>query len=382
MSNQPKIWLITRRMGDNFGSSLQAYALQQTLIKQGFNNCEIIRYDEYSVRWKLRPFVYDCIYLAMRILKPLSSRLMPTKYKWFVDRDIQHRRFVEFEKKHLKLTTNKYANGDSKAIAKEINNDDICVCGSDQIWSPLLFDPVMFMNFCRGKSTKTIAYAPSIGVSEVHAHREEMAELIANIKHLSVREVRGAEIINELTGLKAEVVADPTLLLLKTDWEKIVVTSKIERPYILCYFLGNEPLPEKLVYEIEQKTGYELYVVYSYFYPTRINGKHLSTLSPEEFLGYIANAEYVCTNSFHGTIFSILFERQFFCFEKKTDDKINNTNSRVRTLLKQTGLESRLLKVDECLLELEKPIDYNKVDTLIDAFRLKSLSYLSTLQEK
>lgn len=377
MSGEQKVWIITRRMGDNFGSSLQAYALQQTLCSLGYKNSRIIRYDEYCIRWKIRPFIYDCIYWAMRLFKPLSNRFIPTTYKWFAHRDLQRRRFVEFEEKYLRLTPEKYAHGDSETIAREIREHDVCICGSDQIWSPLLFDPVMFMNYCIGKPTNTIAYAPSIGVSRIQKHREEMAKLISNVKHLSVREFRGAEIIKELTGRDAQVVADPTLLLSKADWEKIAVYPHTKQPYILCYFLGYEPLPEQFVNELSRSTGYAIYVAYSYRYPPRMGGHHLSTLGPGEFLGYVANAEYVCTNSFHGTIFSILFEKDFFCFERKTADHNHSQNSRIESLLKHTGLESRLYDWDSGVNPCPE-IDYPTVKERIQMLKGTSLKYLAS----
>lgn len=363
---------MTRRAGDNFGSSLQAYALQQFLLKQGYDN-RIIDYDEYPLRWKIKPFIYDRWYDCLRILPSVSENFFPARYRWLRDRNIQQKKFKAFDTAFLKLTPKHYRN--SRAIEKDSHQCAACLCGSDQIWNPLFFDSAMFLDFCTNGKTKKIAYAPSIGAEEIKIHREEIKKLVNKFDCLSVREEKGASLIKELTGRKAEVVLDPTLLLDKEDWEKIMIKPTLQKPYILCYFLGYEEVPARFIQELRQQSGLDVYIATSYFYPCKIEGIRLSTLSPREFLGLVANAAYICVNSFHGTIFSILFEKQFFCFKRENTCPVQNKNSRIQTLLKMHGLTDRLLPVNSHYTPLSD-IDFEKVKSLLAENRLRSISYL------
>jgi len=245
----PKIRIITRRAGYNFGSSLQAYAMQQIVEKLGFPN-QIFNYDEYSRKplWRLRPCLEDLTFQIMRLAPWLSQRLFRRKYKELYERSVQIRKFRNFEKVHMKLTPETYRS--SKMLAKEAADCDICICGSDQIWSPLLFDPAMFLDFCQGTTASTIAYAPSFGVSGIYFHHEEIRKLLEEIDSISVRESEGAEIIRELTGREVPVVLDPTLLLDADDWRAIARPPEKTKPYILCYFLGKSRIPFRFLDEL------------------------------------------------------------------------------------------------------------------------------------
>ena len=130
-----KVWIITRRAGYNYGSSLQAYAIQQVVRNLGFKN-EIINYDEYyhNIRWKFSPFIYNCIFKIMNLLPWMFRLIANNKYNWLISRDIQINKFKTFEKDNLILSKKRYKN--SIDIAKDINDNDICICGSDQIWNP------------------------------------------------------------------------------------------------------------------------------------------------------------------------------------------------------------------------------------------------------
>ena len=309
----------------------------------------------------------------MSFLPMLSIRIFGQKYQELCDRNEQINKFKAFEKSHLKLTPDSYRS--KRSLTKALSDCDICVCGSDQIWSPLLFDPTMFLDFCRKIPVKTVSYAPSFGVSEINEHREKIRELLNDIDIISVRENEGAEIILQLTGRDVPVVLDPTLLLDIDDWLAIAKPSERQTPYVLCYFLGDKRIPYRFLSEFCLETGYELLNVSSFRTRNDISGNNELTLSPEEFLGAVSNAAFVCTDSFHGTIFSILFERNFLTFERFGKER-NGQNSRIHTLLNRLKLADRLVAYDQRYSYKNKSIDFVAVRTALNLNRETSLSFL------
>lgn len=377
MKDKKKVWIITRRAGHNFGSSLQAYALQHTVEKLGFKN-EIINYDEYyhNIKWRIRPFINDCLFRVMHLIPALSKLIAKNKYKWLFDRNTQQVKFEDFERDNLTLTKKEYKT--SKAIGRAAKDCDICICGSDQIWSPLLFDPTLFLDFCDKDRTKTVAYAPSFGINTIEQNRDQIKNLIESIHFISVREETGSDIIKELTHRDAPVVLDPTLLLDRKDWSKIASHADTGNiPYILCYFLGGAYIPYQFIEDLKNQTGYRIINICTYRTLNSIQGECISDASPAEFITYIANAAYVCTDSFHGTIFSILFERQFFTFERFGNEK-ENQNSRIYTLLKACQVPNRLIPYDSIPSANFPVINFELLKINLENARAGSIKYLET----
>lgn len=376
MNNQkPKIYIITRRAGFNFGSSLQAYAIQRIVEKLGYQNF-ILNYDEYSKRllWRVRPLIEDLTYCFMRFFSRLSYYFFKNKFIQLSQRNKQIIKFREFERKYLKLTPKVYRR--SQMLSSVAIDCDICICGSDQIWSPLLFDPSMFLDFCKDSPIKTVAYAPSFGVKKIERYRDEIGDLIRGIDIISVRENEGSEIVRELTGRNAQVVLDPTLLLDSQDWRNVFPISKEHsQPYILCYFLGRDRIPYRFLDELRKESGCHLLNVGTFRMRNNILGSQDWTMSPDEFVGAVANAKYVCTDSFHGTIFSILFERQFFTFERFGEEPTGQ-NSRIHTLLNLHQLADRLIELDQGFNRFTPLINYKEVNAALQFTRKQSIQFL------
>jgi len=344
-----KVWILTIRAGTNFGSSLQAYAMQRVFNKLGFEN-EIINYDEYyhNIRWRIRPFIEDALYFLMNKLPKLSTFIAAKSYTYLMLRKVQLDKFYVFEKTNIILTKREFKT--SKSIERNLVNVDICVCGSDQIWNPFLFDSAFYLDFCHNQEIKTIAYAPSFGISQIIQREDQIKKLINTIDFISVREDSGSKLIKEITGRNAPVVLDPTLLLEREDWEEISSTINIlQKPYILCYFLGKTYLPNSFIDSLQCETNYEVVNICTYRTLNSIQGEKIVTASPDEFLSYVANAAYVCTDSYHATIFSIIFERQFFTFERFKDGA-DNQNTRIYSLLSKVDLLQRLVDYDSVYL--------------------------------
>jgi hypothetical protein len=377
MNNENKnVWIITRRAGYNFGSSLQAYAMQAIIKKLKFN-CEIIDYDEYRLRWKIRPFIHDLIFLGMRIFSPITKRIFSSPFIKFKKRDIQRSKFDLFDKNNYNLTAKSYSN--SASIKKDMHNIYAVVCGSDQIWSPLLFDETMFLDFVQTKNIKKISYAPSFGVSKLNDNKKTYQTLLSSFDSLSIREDKGAEIIKDLTGKDVDVVLDPTLLLSRDDWDSLIDDKPIiNEPYVLCYLLGHENIPKEFIDELSIKESVKIVCVSMYYNRVVISEDAivLDDIGPSEFLNLIKNSSFVCTDSFHGSIFSIIYQKQFFCFERFEKDDSKNQNSRIYSLLINHALGDRLLGRNQKHETTMSLINYDLVNEKLKHSSMKSLQFL------
>lgn len=250
---------------------------------------------------------------------------------------------------------------------------DAFVCGSDQIWSPLCFDDKYFLSFVNNES-KMIAYAPSIGSEKIENPiiKSKMSELISRFSKLSVRESTGVNIIRELTGKEAKNVLDPTLLLSSAEWDNFADTdkaNKIDTPYILCYFLGNDKKYLNYVKKLSQETNLPFYII-PITRKQNVGGHSVPfEVGPNEFVSLIKNAAYVCTDSFHGMAFSVNYHIPFFVFKRFADNASDNQNSRVFSLLKLLKLEDRLVDGAKFDIKNKLSCDYAYADEVLDKQR-------------
>ena len=371
-----KIGLVTRRAGYNFGSTLQAYALHYFLRNKGYDNI-IIDVKEYRLRGKFRLFVYDVAYV---ILKAIELFLHSIKKNKSVKRILEFKeardKYDEFEKKYFNLTATEYSK--KRHLQRDFKEYDYLICGSDQIWSPLTYNPFMFLNFANPLQTKTISYAPSIGVSQIDEHREDIAKLINRIDYLSIREDRGRELIKDITGRDALVVLDPTLLFDHKDWLSLMKDGQpnVHGEYILCYFLSSELLPARFINNLQRQTNMKIINLQTNYCSITIEGAdNRADIGPIGFLQLIRNAKYVCTDSFHGTIFSIQFEKEFYVFNRFNDKDHMNQNSRINTLLKSLNIDDRLVKNIDTI-DLGMTIDYDSVKNRLSKLREVSINFL------
>lgn len=357
-----KIGVLTRRYGYNLGSTLQAYAMSE-MIKELGHDVEIINYDESSAhpRWRLRPLVDHFLY-------PFKS-CVTRKYKNYLEhRKLQEDRFNIFENRHLPLGLKVIRSTRllSKVAAKY---DKVCI-GSDQIWNPFLFDPNYIGAFCNSESKhKIIPYAPSLGVSSSSSLPSEEIKLIRSLHTLSCREHEGAEILEQLTGKKVPVVLDPTLMVRKEIWYNLANAydrHSSKTPYILTYFLGHN-IPLEYITEVASRKKAQILNINMFNKPNfSFADKELNDIGPGDFLNLVMNASFIITDSFHATIFSWIFSKDFTVVERFMNGDTRNENSRIYTLLEILGCKSRVLNSkfedSESKYELmfEKSLDYLK----------------------
>ena len=231
------------------------------------------------------------------------------------------------------------------------NNYSDVIVGSDQLWLPVnVVSDYYTLNWVSNNVNK-ISYATSFGISKIPSKYTEMYNKFLNhINYLSVREDVGVNLIKEIANKDATLVCDPTILLTRNEWEEIISDERIiNDDYIFCYFLGSNIEHRKFVENLKKITGYKIvslnhcdeYVKYS----DKFADYTPYDVGPSEFVNLIKNAKYVCTDSFHGTVFSILFNKEFYTFERFKSNAKMSTNSRIYSLLKKTKLEDRLLYI-------------------------------------
>ena len=223
-----KVGIITWFKHNNYGTVLQAYALQEKIMSFG-DEAKLIN---YSTRIK-KTMIHEM--KVNFIISKLSDKMLKRKYKNNYSK--VNKKFNDFRNKYLNFTDE----CDNHIELKETSDlFDKIVCGSDQIWNPNFFDKHFFLDFVEDNSKK-ISYAPSIGVSTINKNeiKEKMSYYINRFSSISVREEQGRECIKEFCNKDIKVVLDPTLLLTKEEWIESLNINVDPKPYILCYFLGN-----------------------------------------------------------------------------------------------------------------------------------------------
>ena len=331
----------------NYGNRLQNYALYETL-----NKCGICPISFISVN--------SITQIKITILRVLKKRI-----------GLIHRTdlFRSFNKKYIK----------SKNIFRRLDRIqqkyDFFICGSDQIWHPKFGGtPYYFAYFA--KPYKRIAYSASFGVSELPCDvKDRYAKYLSEMKAISVREETGAKIIKDLTGKDVPVLVDPTMLLEQAEWRKITrkPTFYKNKKYILTYFLGNVDMGiREYIDSIEKKYGLEIINL-----EERSPNMYWYKTGPAQFLWLVDHCELMCTDSFHGSVFSILMDVPFIVFDRK--DKQASMSSRIDTLLHKFQLENR--KFDSVKNENIFEKNYDHISQILEYEREKSVDFLKKAME-
>jgi len=332
-----KVYTQTWYRGNNYGSVLQAYALPQAIQKMGYQ-CEVLAYAPNRLhKWKLklinRSIKETINYKINELLMKCSTRSVEQAFH-------NLSLFDEFRKNYMQITahcTNK------KEILNVCGEDATFVCGSDQIWNPYFYDPYYFLSFVNDE-TRKIAYAPSFGVEEIPKYsRKGVKKQINRFNKISVREKRGAELVKELTGKEATVVVDPTLLLSNEEWSGISAPLEEKEPYLMCYFLSNNPVYHRVAQELANQLGLKIRLLPMVAADFKREETIQEPIGPREWLSLVRNAEFVLTDSFHCGLFSIRFHKNFYIFQRFSSEDKRGQNSRVQSLLKSTKLEDRML---------------------------------------
>lgn len=330
-----KVYTQTWYRGNNYGSVLQAYALQHTISDMGYV-CSVLNYKPTKAdMWKLKVINHS---LKETIQYKINEYLMKKNGASEAVNNLSV--FDDFRAQHMQITP---PCSTAPEIARICGDDAVFVCGSDQIWNPYFYDPYYFLEFVQD-SRRKIAYAPSFGVTEIPRRcQKRLRKAISPFRHVSVREKRGAEVVRQLTGKQATVAVDPTLLVSMAHWQTLAKPIASEQKYLFCYFLSEDTR----YLETAEKIAREKYLTIRMLPMVAADFKKPGTVKepvgPCEWLGLIENADYVLTDSFHCTLFSIRFHKQFNVLQRfKAGDK-RGQNSRIHALLQTADMPNRLV---------------------------------------
>ena len=365
-----KTGLVTFYHIHHYGALLQAAATQRAVEQLG-HDCEIV---DYYVNQNNALFrkptglgsaaadVHTALHYA-----PLKKR---------------YERFEKFSRDHLRISGHRFESF-SELAAAELPYE-VILSGSDQIWNPKIFpdghfDPVFFGAF---SDKRKIAYAPSFGIPRVPEEmEEELRGYLSRFSHVSTREMQGQTIVKKAAGKEVPVVLDPTLLLTQKQWAAMANTpdNYPRGGYILCYCINKPGALAPYIRRLAEETGLPVVQLCGIRHKVHPAAKCVLDAGPAEFLALFQNAAYVCTNSFHGTVFSVQFQKPFFTAVAPSELAAPE-RSRTFSILSRLGLTDRIIGKGDTA-DLNDGIDWERVEEKLAAARASSMAYLHAALE-
>ena len=321
-----RIGVLTFLHNDNYGSALQAYALQRVIREIGYD-CVHLDYQP-DRKEKILNLLRSGNNVKL-ILEGMRKRSVRTGQ---AGARRKSEAFPVFYSRKMELTQRCRNAGE---LRQACTSFDTLVCGSDQIWNPVWLNPAYFLTFAR-HNVRKIAYAPSLGIQTLPAASKirKIRTWTRGFSAISVRETEGADILEQMTGIHAEVMPDPVCLLKKEAWEAIAAPAPEGEPYLLCYFIGTNETYRDKVRRISDETGLRVLEI-----PVTAEGYSsgfdlLEGLGPEEFLGAVKVASFFCTDSFHGLVFGTILGVRTEPFRRYREDDPESKNSRMDNFLR------------------------------------------------
>lgn len=354
------IGVCLKYMANNYGSKLQALATVKALEDLGVDY-ELINYRKKGLIHKLKalPRIFNPVFIDGIIIQRQLARAR----KMFPHVADRYKRFKDFDTEHF---TEKTVNVDYYNQLQEMckKYQAILTC-SDQLWSPSGLGTNFYNLMFVPDSIRKISWSSSFGVSRIPWYQKKATRKYINrIEYVSMRENSGAALVKELTGRNVPVLMDPVFVYTKEEWAKMIPVEHIyDFPYILCYILGENVEYRKRVEEFAKKNNIKIvaltfcntYVEYDIHFGDVVP----SGVSPERFLNLIRDAEFVCTDSFHGAAFSIIMEKKFAIFNRYSNRSLASKNTRIDNLCENLGLERSRAYADTDLNKLFlSEIDY------------------------
>lgn len=368
-----RVGILTIYGGSNFGNKLQNYALQQFLKDEGVD-AETIRYTvslgrkQIGKREKIellrkKYFSQGAAESFWNVRSIVNAKIHKDEIRR--KKAERNAKFQQFEQKNIVLSNRVIQNPEDLADYSE--QYDAVVVGSDQVWNPYWQGSLdaFFLDFV--PRNKRIAYAPSIGVSEIpEAQKIRFQRLLNGFDRLSCREYQGCKVIHQLTGKHCQHVCDPVFLLSPEQWKKWV--HQEPKKNVVTYFLGGQSQQtHREITRFAKANNCEVVDLWS-------DKDHASKYAGiEEFLNYIANAKMFFTDSFHGCAFAILLKTQFVICDRKAIDKEQKMNSRLDSLMQILDIQGRKL---EEFTEKTPPIDFEQVHNKLLPWVEESKKYL------
>lgn len=355
-----KIGILTWHYYGNFGSSLQAFALQKTIQDLGYD-VNLINYRNplYDKRiwWRIllkKTFIYTVCLISKNLRKKYINNV-----KIFQERYLkQTKRFTEPE-----------------ILQKEATKYTHIVYGSDQIWAPNVYSPI-YMGAYVPENVKKVSYAASIGLNDIPNNLiPEYKRYLSSFHTIGIREKEGKALLYNKCGIDSTVVLDPTLLVSIDTYLKMQrPVDGIKEKFIFCYFLNKEHKYREKVIEYAQK--HNLHIIGVSDKPSDSEWmQRLTNVGADQFLWLINNSEVIFTDSYHGSIFSLLFHKNLWIFIRFAEENQLCQNSRIRQLQDNFNLSHRVV-TSEREIDDTHNIDYDYFDKKLATLKEESLSYL------
>ncbi len=354
-----KVGLLTFHSAHNYGAVLQAYATQETIKRLGVEIDCIDYRPNYLIKQRVFPNLKKQSAITKLKLIFWSFILILWKYK-------RNKGFNDFIESKLHLSKENYL------FPKFKNEYEAYVIGSDQVWNVKLtkgFDDAYWGNFNTKKDAIKISYAASMSNYNLDVtQKEQMLTLLKNFNFISVREDEAKEFIYKNFNKEATTVLDPTFLLDKSKWKKISTPPSLNKKYILVYSIGLRDEALTIANSLAKQLDAVVIELTMMVDKNAILNKYQST-SPEMFLGFFENAECIITTSFHGTSFSIIYNKPFYSIAHG-----NDKDNRQTTILKKLGLMDRFIDRNE--KPVFQKINYREVNTKLNILREESITFL------
>lgn len=367
----------------NYGGMLQAYATVALLEELGIDY-ELIQYQKkltVSEKIKSVPRLLNGVLLNDKyeaMVKKIGAKMHPS----FEEKNAERiGAFREFDHAHFTKLSPVFVG--YEALCQGARRYSAVLTGSDQLWSPAGLPTNYYNLMFVPDDIRKISLASSFGVSQIPWYqRERTKEYLNRIPFISMRENRGAEIVEELTGRSVPVLIDPVFSFDKDGWNNLIPEKPVEwDDYIFCYFLGENKEHRAAARRLAEETGRKIVTL-------RHLDRYVSAdeafgdaapydVGPDRFLNILRNASAVCTDSFHGTVFSIIYEKQFIVFNRYSADARYSKNSRIDSLCANLGLnDRRYAGVDDIRQKMESSIQYDRIREKLMAGRNEIRGYL------
>lgn len=383
----------------NYGCALQAYALHKEFEKLGYHS-EIINL-EPSKKVKADNKIFDLAwfkqYSPTMALKLTAKRIDQASrkkaeqiiykkdlLKFEKHKQLRHEAFDKFDNEYIPKGSVLYSADKTDAILAEY---DIFVSGSDQVWNPRWYNEFYRMDFVPDSFPK-FSYAASVSVNSLtDAQKETFKKSLSSYIGVSVREEQSVSLLEELSPVLPVHSLDPTLLLGRSDWDAVASERLVSEPYLFCYYLDCGKKLRKLAKDYAKKRGLRVvcipYIMNKFNkYERKYTDEFVDSAAVGEFVSLIKHADVVFTDSFHASVFSSIYEKEFFVFRRYG---FPGMNVRVKTLTDMFGTEERYCDTDEketvSYLEKCTPVDYSKQEKYTQ-LKEKSVAYLAEMLEK
>lgn len=366
-----KIKTITTHDVYNYGASLQAYALM-TYLQQMGHDVEIIDYkpayltNRYNYMWVNpesrfhRYWITRVIYRALKYLQRQTTMGRKKKFDYYTSHILRKTRKCYYSNEELK---------------KDCPEADLYIVGSDQVWNSFYDqgkDPAFYLDFIKDDSRK-YAYSASFSIKELDEKFQLIVkQFLKKFSGIAVRERQGVEILKKM-GLHGTWVLDPVFLLSNRHWELQLQPFKKRKPYLLIYDFERNKLMEKFAIEYARNNDMDIYSIND-TYPLLYADKNFNSAGPLDFITLIYHCDCFISNSFHGSAFSIIFQKEFFVFGRNR----HKVNERMLSLLSMFHLEDRYVTEGNMGTSHQK-INFKNVELLMKEHLNSSIHYINNM---